>query len=244
VSVDGDWVALSHEIDATSTLFRHGFAILREYTFASRDAEAVFVCLAGGAEKFLKLTVGVVAVDEGRGWPAKATLKKAGHRITELDDGVRETIARRAQLSSAPGLIANLLAATAADAGVKQALTTLERYATNGRFHNLDRLGGEATSDESPHDLWEELQQMVLEANPEVLEQLAGAGHREARIGINEILATSIGGWCELIRRSWITGVCGDQAQQWSYQLDLGHEAPVSGRLRTCRSAHGDSTSG
>ncbi|HEX8205434.1 MAG TPA: hypothetical protein VF587_05190 [Solirubrobacteraceae bacterium] len=47
-------LALSAEIDATGTLFRHGHSILREYQFAGRDAEAVFVCLAGGVEKLLK----------------------------------------------------------------------------------------------------------------------------------------------------------------------------------------------
>ncbi|MEA2496532.1 MAG: hypothetical protein QOJ29_4443 [Thermoleophilaceae bacterium] len=44
-------VALVREIDAASSLLRHGFAMLAEYRFALRDAEPVFDCLAGGAEK-------------------------------------------------------------------------------------------------------------------------------------------------------------------------------------------------
>lgn len=63
--------ALSREIDASSSLLRHGFAILAEYRFASREAEPVFASLAGGAEKLLKLSFGLATVDEGGGWPKK-----------------------------------------------------------------------------------------------------------------------------------------------------------------------------
>jgi hypothetical protein len=72
--------ALSREIDAASSLLRHGFAILAEYRFASRDAEPVFACLAGGAEKLLKLTFGLATLDEGGGWPSKSTMQHAGHK--------------------------------------------------------------------------------------------------------------------------------------------------------------------
>jgi hypothetical protein len=65
--------ALSREIDAASSLLRLGFAILAEYQFAARDAEPVFACLAGGAEKLLKLTFGLATVADGGGWPPKAT---------------------------------------------------------------------------------------------------------------------------------------------------------------------------
>lgn len=47
-----------------------------EYRFASRDTEAVFVCFAGGAEKLLKLTAGMFAVDDHEGWPTKATMNR------------------------------------------------------------------------------------------------------------------------------------------------------------------------
>jgi hypothetical protein len=118
-----------------------------------------------------------------------------------------------------------LLEWTGADPGIAQLLNTLERYATDGRFYNLDLLGG-FEQGESPQNLWEELQQMVIEANPELLEQLAGEDRDVARGTMNRVLALSFGAWCELIKRSWATGVCGDEARTWSPQLDLGHEVP------------------
>lgn len=216
-------VALSAEIDATGTLFRHGHKILREYEFAARDAEAVFVCLAGGVEKLLKLTFGLITLEHDCVWPAQATMKNAGHRIMDLDKVTREQLSRYRQRSTVPGLITDLLDRTASDPGLFQILATLERYATNGRFYNLDLLGGLEQKGDPPQELWEELQLLVVDANPELLEQLAGPDNRTARRTINRIIALSLGSWCELMHRSWITGVCGGEAQRWSSQLELGH---------------------
>jgi len=218
--------ALSREIDAASSLMRHGFAILTEYRFASRHAEPVFACLAGGTEKLLKLTFGLMTVDDLGAWPSKSTMKDAGHKIVELDATVRAELQQRRSRSTAPGLIAELLALSDGHPGVVTVLATLERYAVNGRFYNLDWLGGVAQGDASPQELWEELQMLVVEANPEMLEQLAGTQYDDARQDMNDLIAWSLGIWCELLVRSWRTGVCGALAMQWSPQLDLGHPPP------------------
>lgn len=220
--------ALAREIDAASSLLRHGLGILAEYNFASRDAEPLFACLAGGAEKLLKLTFGLAEVDEGREWPSRATMKHAGHRIVELDTTVRTLIGERAGRSTVPGLIRELLLMSDGHPGVVQVLGALERYAVDGRFYNLDLLGGRAQGNPSPHELWMELEHDVIEANPDMLEQFAGDERDRARSDMNRIIAWSIGLWCELIRRSWITGVIGDEARRLSSQLELGHEtAPI-----------------
>lgn len=49
-------------------------------------------------------------------------------------------------------------------------LETLERYAVDGRFYNLDLLGGRVQGKLSPQELWEQLQMTLLEANPEILD--------------------------------------------------------------------------
>lgn len=221
--------ALSREVDAASSLLRHGFAILRTYRFASRDAEPVFACLAGGTEKLLKLTVGLVALDDGDAWPSRATMKTAGHKIVELDATVRAVIGARRERSTAPGIIDELLERTEGHPGVIQILRALERYAVDGRFYNLDLLGGREHHDLSPHELWGELELDIVEANPEMLDLAAEGEHEAIRADMNQILAWSLGLWCELVCRSWITGVCGPLAQQWSSQLDIGHPEP---RLR------------
>ena len=191
------------------------------------DAEAVFVCLAGGVEKLLKLTAGVIAVGDGDAWPDRATMKAKGHRIVELDDSVRSEIVARVDRSSAPGLMNKLLGMTGQHPGINQILDTLQRYAVDGRFYNLDLLGGINDARESPQQLWNELELLILEANPEIYDELASVGHDRARADMNEIIAWVLGQWCELISRAWITGVCGDLARQWSPQLNLGHPPPT-----------------
>jgi hypothetical protein len=219
-------VALSREIDAASSLLRHGFEILGGYRFASSDADPLFACLAGGTEKLLKLTFGLMTVDDGSYWPSKATMQGAGHKIVELDTTVRGLLVERQGRSSAPGLIAQLLDMTDRHPGVVQVLLTLERYAVNGRFFNLDLLGGRTQPNPAPEDLWAELERDIVEANPGMLDQVAARQHERFRQDMNGIIARSLGLWCELLARSWVTGVCGELAQECAPQLELGHPTP------------------
>jgi hypothetical protein len=222
----GEWTALSREIDAASSLLRHGFRILADYTFAPRDAEPVFACLSGGVEKLLKLTVGLASLDTGDAWPSKATMRNAGHKIVALDAAVRDLIIAEQSRSSAPGLIAELLALTDTHSGLSRVLATLERYAIDGRFCHLDLLGGQAQGNPSPHELWSELEIDIVNTSPAMLDQLVRGQDQMVRKKTNKILARSLGVWCELLLRSWVTGVVGKLAQDWSSQLELGHPAP------------------
>lgn len=213
--------ALSDEVDAASSLFQHGFRILQDYKFATRDADPLFVCLAGGSEKLLKLTLGLHEMEDTGSWPSAIVMQGFGHRITALDAQTRPLIRNRCAQSTAPGYIQQLLDEVGRDPYIKQILATLERYAVHGRFYNLDYLGDKPQPKASPAELWEELHQALLELRPELLVKLASSEWEEGRREINKIIEGSIRLWCELIARSWMTGVIGEQAKQWSFQLGL-----------------------
>lgn len=66
----------------------------------------------------------------------------------------------------------------------------------------------------------------IVEANPDMLDQAAAGEHEEVRQDMNQIIAWSLGIWCELLLRSWLTGVCGHLAQHRSPQLELRHPPP------------------
>ncbi|HTU15614.1 MAG TPA: hypothetical protein VMF31_10475 [Solirubrobacterales bacterium] len=216
-------VALAYEIDALSTLFRHGFAALHSYRFALRDAEVIFACLSSGCEKFLKLTYGLLVLDETRSWPEKKAMMKIGHGISALNNEVCERIMKRRELSTAPGLVVELHEASRPNPGVILLLETFDRYASGGRFHNLDVLSSLPPSEESAHDLWEELSLIVIEANPEFLDELSGPSSGKVRSQMNEIIGKALGNWCELVRRAWLTGICGEVAKVHGHSLDLGN---------------------
>ena len=213
--------ALSDEVDAASSLFHHGFRILRGYKFATRDADPLFVCLAGGSEKLLKLTLGLHKMEANGSWPSASIMQAFGHKITVLDSEARLLIRNRRTESTAPGYVQQLLDQVARDPYIEQILGALERYAVRGRFYNLDYLGDKPQPEPSPAELWEELHQALLEFQPELLAMLASAEWKEGRRAINKIIEESIRLWCELIARSWMTGVIGDQAKHWSSQLAL-----------------------
>jgi hypothetical protein len=216
--------ALSDEIDAASSLFHYGFRILQDYKFATRDADPLFVCLAGGSEKLLKLTIGLHEMEDTDSWPSATVMQGFGHKITALDNQVRPLIRNACAQSTAPGYVQQLLDQVACDPYIEQILATLERYAVHGRFHNLDYLGDKPQPEASPAELWEELHQGLLELRPDLLAKLGSSEWEEGRQEINKIIGKSIRLWCELIARSWMTGVIGEQARQWSFQLGL-HES-------------------
>src|SRR5215218_6093438 len=107
--------ALSDEVDAASSLFHHGFRILRGYKFATRDADPLFVCLAGGSEKLLKLTLGLHKMEANGSWPSASIMQAFGHKITVLDSEARLLIRNRRTESTAPGYVQQLLDQVARD---------------------------------------------------------------------------------------------------------------------------------
>jgi hypothetical protein len=217
--------ALSHEVDAVSSLFRHGFAILAEYRFASRDAEPVFVCLSAGCEKLLKLTIGLHELELGNSWPSQRVMKNQwGHRITKLDERVREIINDRVAHGTAPGYIQELLENVTNDEVNSQVLATVSRYAEQGRFYNLDALGDISQPEASPARLWDELHQALEDKHSDTLAPLAinmEQAWEDNRRELNEAIIDSMRTWCKLIARAWMTGVIGAQAKMYASQLDL-----------------------
>jgi hypothetical protein len=217
--------ALSDEVDAASTLLRHGLAILDSYRYASRDADAVFVCLAGGTEKLAKLSLGLRALDADGSWlPRRVMRETYGHDIVVLDGAVRQIISEGRDRSTAPGYIQQLLKDAGDDLSLDLVLRTLAQYARRGRFYNLDLLADSAQPEPSPAQLWEDLHQQLLDERPDLRTALAEGDWETGRKSLNQLIAGSLWRWCELVRRAWITGAVGQQAKQWAAQLDFGRQ--------------------
>jgi len=153
-------------------------------------------------------------------------MRDAGHKIAELNGTVRSVLKERQSRSTNPDLIRRLLEMTDGHPGVIQILATLERYSVEGRFYNLDLLGGRAQGKKSPAELWNELEMDIYETNPDLIDQATAGEHAQVRRIMDGIIAWSLGTWCELLVQSWATGVCGPVAQQRSTQLELGHPPP------------------
>jgi hypothetical protein len=95
-------------------------------------------------------------------------------------------------------------------------LSTFSRYATQGRFYNLDHLADSTQAEPSPAKLWEDMHQLLLQANPALLSDDAGR-----RPALNRLIREALATWCELIQRSCMTGVFGAEARLWGPQLTI-----------------------
>ncbi|WP_367133272.1 hypothetical protein [Saccharothrix sp. HUAS TT1] len=212
--------ALVDEVDAAASLLRHGLAVLKSYRFAARDAYAVFVCLAGGAEKLLKLSAGMNSLHETGVWPSKATMQGWSHDIVGMERHVRAVIVAQQDRSTVPGYMAELLDAVDADPYIDSILETLGTYARGGRFFNLDHLASASQPYPSPRELWEGLHHKLTTVRPELLAKLSSASTSDAaRAEMNGHIIESFVGWQELITRAWRTKVFGDEAKRWASQL-------------------------
>ncbi|MEV6241046.1 hypothetical protein [Lentzea sp. NPDC051838] len=211
-------IALSDEVDAAASLLRHGLTALKSYAFASRDADTVFVCLAGGTEKLLKLSTGLHALDTSGSWPSKAVMTGIGHDIVQLHNHVRGLIIQNAPTrSTVPGYIGELVDKVDNDPHIDRVLEVLGTYAIRGRFYNLDHLADTPQPGDSPRQLWEALHHGLLKLHPHLLMQLASVDQSQAaRAELNQLIVNSIVGWRELIMRAWRTGVFGSLGKQWA----------------------------
>lgn len=219
----GKFRALVEEIEGTTALIRHGFSILATYSYAAWDAEPMFACFAGGAEKLLKLSIGLERRDRTGSWPSSAEMKGFGHNILTLNQHTLDLIEEKKPSSTAPGYIDQLQACVESDPIVQPLLETLSRYARMGRYYNLDHLADVAQLEPSPRELWEQLQQGIFTRQPELLRDL-DTMHTRA----NGLIKESFAGWCELIARCWTTGMFGKSAKTWSGMVAASFRPPPS----------------
>jgi hypothetical protein len=165
------WAVLSKELDAAASLLVHGIRILLVDGYSVLDAPAVLACLATGAEKLLKLTVGMVAIEETGTWPNKKTMaERYRHAILALERHARAAITRRIDNSEAPGYIRELLSSIENDVVIGPVLEALDNYARQGRFYNLDMLADVPQVGLSPSELWHDgMETKILLADTSLL---------------------------------------------------------------------------
>ena len=133
VGVQGERVAaLSYELEDAVALWKVGRKHLIE--MRADGAGVVLALLSAGAEKLLKLTLGLCALDTEGSWPNVQVMRQRwGHRIAELDEQVRTMLLSRSHLSNARPFIQALLHRTATDPIRAELFGTLQDYASAWR---------------------------------------------------------------------------------------------------------------
>jgi len=164
--------------------------------------------------------VGLASIEDTGAWPSKAAMQATyGHRVAFLDTSCRDYMHAHVDRAPARPYMQQLLDGVAADSRLTLVMETLERYAVNGRFYNLDALAEVVQADPPPRELWEAVERSVWEKDPAILMTLATPEFEQSVKKINNAIAESIRAWWELYYRAWIQGVIGSLGKQWSAQL-------------------------
>jgi hypothetical protein len=188
--------------------------------------------LSIGVEKLLKLTVGVISLDETETWPSKPTMMSYGHGIVSLFDHVMTEI--RARTLNSSDYVRGLVAGVDADPVLRPLLAALDRYGRTGRFYNLDMLADSPQPEASPAMMWDEAERATL-AEPRIVElQLIATellSNNEAwdafYAGVQGSAADSVERLWEMISRVGINhalGVTGATMGWEIAQTSVGHQ--------------------
>jgi hypothetical protein len=214
------WVYLIHEQEASVSCLRHGLNILLDYRFAANDAEPLLVLLATGVEKLLKLTYGLMKETETGVWPTRQQMGSGGwgHDVARLDANCRTLIRSGASRAACPHYIIGLVDKLNADPYVNAWLATLTRYATAGRFFNLDHLADAQQPAPSPRQLWDELLREVAGSDREPTPPIGSSLIDRDALVLRAIkrLTHTVWLWWETYNRAWVQGICGSQAKRLS----------------------------
>ncbi|MCU7730922.1 hypothetical protein ODJ79_45020 [Actinoplanes sp. KI2] len=213
-------LALIEEANEASALFAHGLRIIKATTYDYDDASPAMALLALGAEKLLKLTIGMARLDRGEPWPSKNHMQRIRHRVVVADAQAR------AQLDLTRGTVPYHIqarrAAIEADPVIAAELNALDRFGDQGRFYFLDSLGDDPQVQPSPRSIWAGMVSSILAADVDLSAQMnTQDGWKAGRQVINQAVYRSLFDWWEFYRAVWMTGVLGTQAKEFSSAIRL-----------------------
>jgi hypothetical protein len=219
---DLQWpLALIRESNDAAALFSRGLDAVRTMRHDYTDAVAVMALLALGAEKMLKLTIGLAGRGEGAGWPSKDYMRwEIGHRILKADQIARPLL--DTYPGSVPGLLTDLKRRVGADPVLPHALEALDNFGKDGRFHYLDMLASATLTEDSPQTLWISMTTAIAQNDSDMLTDLASVEHfGRGRQRLNNTVVAALSGWWDLYMTSWRTGAIGDEAKQYASGIAL-----------------------
>lgn len=213
-------LALMQEANDAAALFGQGLAAVGRMRSDYEDAVAVMALLALGAEKMLKLTIGLNRVEQSGTWPPKVEMIGLGHRIKEAERRARSAL--NTEPGTSVGWMGDLKSQVDADPVLPQVLEALHRFGDRGRFYFLDYLGEAPQPGPAPSILWQQMTTAIARRDGELLAAIAGgATAAQGRAQVNAIIGGSLRRWWELYVTAWRTGVIGEQAKQFAPEIKL-----------------------
>lgn len=174
-----EWSVL-FELDAAGSLLATGARLIQEATGLDSIRDPVLTVWSIGAEKLMKVSLGLRATEQGEQWPNFKY--DYGHGLIDLHKRLHADLLQWA-ISEGKGYVAGLLSRVAADPVWPKILDTLDCYAREGRFYRLDELSGiregrnpkQSARWDDPRSLWSEIEPATIESSTELTQLQAKA---------------------------------------------------------------------
>lgn len=211
------WSALARELDSTFGLLTASDRMLRDLRHQALDLDPFFACFSTGAERLLKVVHGLATYERTGDWPSSNEMTKTlSHAITDLDALCRQHVLDALPLATHRPYIEQLLHEVEQQSALDPMLASATRYASNGRFYNLDVLSEKPPTLPSPLELWERMVRDLQDARPEVYTLLGHpGGYEQALREIKREIRGAIHAWWTLYVRAGMHGCFGDRGRRW-----------------------------
>jgi hypothetical protein len=200
---DQSW-ALIEEMTSARNLLAYGGESLRSAPFIETTLDPILSLLSIGVEKLQKLLLGVVRLDESGSWPTFDQMRAYRHNLVSMHEATM--IAIRGRTSSSSEFVRNQVAGVDADPILPLLIATLDRYAREGRFYNLDRLAERTQRDEKPYAYWSRVERSAINEEPlasQFAAAMADTGNQrrwdEFHASLQGRVADSLDRWWDMI---------------------------------------------
>lgn len=216
---------LEQESDSAKHLLTYGVRTLRTAAFIETTRDPIMTMLSIGVEKLLKLSLGLLHVEDHRQWlPLDVLKNEYRHDLIKMEGLLREAIHERADRATHHYYVAQALTALDDDAIWPPLIAALNRYGKEGRFYYLDALAENPQREESPQSYWDAAERAALEAEPDLNDlfsrmmsdfSLSDEFYRQ----LNARVADGLQKWWDLVAMAGVQGVLGERGKAWGHGI-------------------------
>ena len=146
---------LEQESDSAKHLFAYGVRTLRTDAFIETTRDPIMTMLSIGVEKILKLSLGLLYVEDNRQWlPLEVLKNEYRHDLIKMESLLREAIQERADRAAHRYYVDQALTEVENEPVWPPLIAALNRFGKEGRFYYLDVLAENPQREESPQSYW------------------------------------------------------------------------------------------
>lgn len=224
--------ALLFEQTSARQLLANGTRTLADARYWDSVQDTVLTTLSIGAEKLLKLALGLRSVKETGAWPSGSTMRNTyRHDIGKMDEVLRTYLRSWSEATGAT-YVRGLVADVDADPVWSELARALTAYGDSGRFYHLDTLADSKREQELPSNIWIDAENLCIESNTNLsarrLEALSGTqpDFDAFILEVRRNMASSIVAWWQMVARAGQHGAFGDLGRSFGSDVSPGMALP------------------